>query len=126
MRRFSLDAISEAETLESKAKDVATRTLEAEMDAGHGIFAGAKPRWAKLRFDVQSAQWVSREEWHPEQKGSWDREGRYELEVPFVDEGELAMDVLRHGGTVEVLAPPSLRSEVARRHRAALTLNDLP
>ena len=65
LRRFSLDAIEHAELLDTKAKEVAAKTLEAEMDAGYGIYAGAKRHWATLSFDAQAAQWVSREEWHP-------------------------------------------------------------
>ena len=48
LRRFSLDAIEHAELLDTKAKEVAAKTLESEMDAGYGIYAGAKRHWATL------------------------------------------------------------------------------
>jgi predicted DNA-binding transcriptional regulator YafY len=85
LRRFSLDAIEHAELLDGKAKDVATKTLESEMDAGYGIYAGARRQWATLSFDAQAAQWVSREEWHPQQKARYTEDGRFELQVPYVD-----------------------------------------
>lgn len=120
LRRFSLDAIEQAELLEGKAKNVATKTIEAEMDAGYGIFAGARRHWATLSFDRQAAQWISREQWHPQQQGRWTEDGRYELQVPYVDEAELAMDVMRHGASVRVLAPASLRTRIRRELEAAL------
>ena len=123
LRRFSLDAIEHAELLEVKAKDVSAKTLEAEMDAGYGIYAGAKRHWATLSFDAQAAQWVSREQWHPEQKGRFTDDGRYELQVPYVEETELAMDILRHGGHVAVLTPPSLRAAVRKQLQEGLAMN---
>lgn len=123
LRRFSLDAIEHAELLDTKAKEVAAKTLEAEMDAGYGIYAGAKRHWATLSFDAQSAQWVSREEWHPEQKGRFTDDGRFELQVPYVEDTELAMDILRHGGHVTVVAPASLRVMVRKRLQDALEMN---
>ena len=123
LRRFSLDAIDAATLLDTKAKDVALRTLESQMDAGYGVYAGGERRWATLRFDPQAAQWVSREEWHPEQRATWSDDGHFVLELPYTEETELAMDVLRHGGTVQVLAPETLRVEVVRRLEAALVAN---
>ncbi|MBK7515050.1 MAG: WYL domain-containing protein [Betaproteobacteria bacterium] len=75
------------------------------MDGGYGIYAGAKRAWATLLFKPQAAQWVSREEWHPDQQVSWLPDGRYQLKVPFNDETELIMDLLRQGEFVEVVAP---------------------
>ncbi len=121
--RFALDAIESAIPLDGKAKDVALKQVEAEMDGGYGIYAGAQRCWATLLFGAQAAQWVSREEWHPEQKGRWTDDGRYELQVPFVDTTELAMDILRHGGQVSVMSPASLRTLVRAHHQDALTLN---
>jgi predicted DNA-binding transcriptional regulator YafY len=123
LRRFALDAIEQAERLDTAARDVAVKTLQAEMDAGYGIYAGARRHWATLSFDAHAAQWVSREEWHPEQTGRWTDDGRYELRVPFVDETELAMDILRHGGHVAVTAPNSLRALVRGQLQEALRLN---
>jgi predicted DNA-binding transcriptional regulator YafY len=117
--RFALDAIEEAEALEAKAKDVSLKQVEAEMDGGYGIYAGAKRNCATLRFQKQAAQWVSKEEWHPDQQGHWLPGGEYELKVPFSDETELVMDVLRHGSQVRVLAPHSLAVRVVSQLRAA-------
>jgi len=122
LRRFALDAIEVAVVLEEAAKEVALSAVGKAMDAGYGIFAGGKRQWAMLRFDPKAAQWASCEEWHPEQSGAFNEDGSYEMRLPFVDENELAMDVLRQGEQVEVLGPAGLRDAVARRLRAAAAI----
>ena len=123
--RFALDAIESAQVLDTRAKEVPTRQVQAEMDAGYGIYAGGTRRWAVLRFDAQAAPWASREQWHPEQQGRWvdaEGQGAYELRVPYVDETEIVMDVMRQGPEVQVLEPASLRERVRQRHAAAAAL----
>ncbi len=119
LRRFALDAMEAAQALEARARDVSMKQVAAEMDAGYGIYAGGTRRWATLAFAPQAAAWISREEWHPEQRGRWLPDGRYELVVPYVDDTELVMDLLRQGDEVEVLAPPELRAKVRQRLQAA-------
>ena len=123
LQRFALDAVDSAEVLDQKAKDVSIKTVEAELDGGYGIFAGSKPQWATLVFSASAAQWVSREEWHPLQKTRWLVDERFEMKLPFVNETELVMDVLRHGGQVTVTAPESLVLAVNAQLRAALQAN---
>lgn len=113
--RFALDAIESAEALETRAKEVPLKQVQADMDGGYGIYAGAKRHWAQMVVKPQAAQWISREQWHPDQRGRWLEDGRFELEVPYSDETEIAMDILRQGDQVEVLAPASLVSEVHSR-----------
>ncbi|MBT9490858.1 MAG: WYL domain-containing protein [Paucibacter sp.] len=112
--RFALDAIETATTLDAKAKEIPLKQVQAEMDGGFGIFAGEKRQWATLVFQEKAAQWVSREEWHPEQQGVWLSDGSYELKLPFVHETEIVMDILRHGNQVKAIAPASLVAEVAK------------
>lgn len=119
LRRFALDAIEDARVSEEKAKDVSLKTVQAEMDAGYGIYAGAKPQWAVLLFEAQAAQWISREQWHPQQEGRWRDDGRFELRLPYVQEIEVVMDVLRHGAEVQVLSPPALVKRVREALAAA-------
>jgi len=122
LRRFALDAIEEAQLLDRKARDLAMKRVEAEMDAGYGIYAGGQRQWAVLVFNPQAAQWASREEWHPEQVGRWLEGGAYEMRLPYVDATELVMDVLRQGPEVRVTAPPSLVATVQERLLAAAAL----
>jgi len=124
--RFALDAVQDARVLESRAKDVAMRQVEAEMDAGYGIFAGGTVQQAVLHFSPQAARWISREEWHPAQRGRFLADGSWELTLPYVDETELVMDLLRQGEQVRVLAPDSLAQTVRRRLAAALATYSNP
>ncbi|MCC7152300.1 MAG: WYL domain-containing protein [Rubrivivax sp.] len=123
--RFALDAIEATQVLPDAAREIPLRQVQAAMDAGYGIFAGSQPRWARLRFGVQAAQWASREQWHPQQEGRWLGEAGasdWELRLPYVDETELVMDVLRQGAQVQVLEPPALRRRVRERLQQALAL----
>jgi predicted DNA-binding transcriptional regulator YafY len=121
LRRFALDAVQDAKVLEAKARHVAVKDLEAELDAGYGIYAGAgtRLRWATLRFSADAAQWVAHEEWHAQQKARWLSDGRYELQVPYSDPTELAMDILRHGDSVEVVGDKALVASIGERLRRA-------
>ena len=121
LRRFALDAVREAKLLETKAKNLPVRELEAALDAGYGIYGGgdAKVRWATLLFDADAAQWVANEEWHPQQKAHHLADGRYELQVPYTDATELAMDILRHGDSVQVLGDKALAAAIAERLQRA-------
>ena len=117
LRRFALDAVRDARVLDTRAKPIALRELEAALDAGYGVFGGgdATVRWASLLFSADAAQWVASEEWHPRQEGRLRADGRYELRVPFTDPTELAMDILRHGDSVSVLGDKPLVALIRER-----------
>lgn len=121
LRRFALDAVRDAKGLEARAKHLPVRDLEAELDAGYGIYGGggAKVRWATLVFDADAAQWVANEEWHPQQKSRRLADGRYELQVPYSETTELVMDILRHGETVAVTGDKALAVTIKDRLQRA-------
>jgi predicted DNA-binding transcriptional regulator YafY len=113
LRRFALDAIREVDLVASpRAKDVALKTIEAELDAGYGAFSGARVQWATLEFTPEAAQWVRHEQWHPQQEAKLHTDGSLTLRVPYADATELAMDILRHGPQVRVAAPVALAAAV--------------
>ena len=119
LRRFALDAIRSATLLDQRAKDVPLKTIEAALDAGYGVFSGARLQWATLRFTSEAAQWVQHEQWHPKQQATLHDDGSLTLRLPYSDATELAMDILRHGEQVKVLAPAALVKQVAAQTRAA-------
>jgi predicted DNA-binding transcriptional regulator YafY len=123
LRRFALDAVEAANLLDEKARPIALKSLEGELDQGYGIFAGGQAQRAKLVFSAEAAQWVAQEEWHSAQQSQWLADGRWQLELPFVDATELLMDLLRHAGEVQVLAPASLRRAYLQRLEKAMVLN---
>ena len=120
LRSFALDCVRHAAVVDEPAREIADFTLDRDLGAGYGIFAGGgRPRLARLRFSAMQARWVADEVWHSRQKGAFDANGRYELEVPYTDPRELVMNILKYGPEAEVLGPPELRVEVAEAHRAA-------
>lgn len=113
IRSFSLDAVQAVSTLPEQAKSVPKATLVKHFESGYGIFAGEATHRAHLKFTPERAQWVSLETWHSNQTSRYLPDGSYILEVPYSNDQELVMDLLRHGAEVEVLAPPALRQKVA-------------
>ena len=93
--------------------------LNEELGSSYGIFTGKADKTAKLRFTPERARWVAGETWHPQQKAAFDAEGYYLLEVPYREDQELVMDILKHGPEVEVLSPKALREKVAQLHKQA-------
>ncbi len=120
LRTFALDNIQQARQLPGKALDVDSDTLNAHYGSAYGIFSGAATRIATLRFTAERARWVSKEQWHSQQETQWLEDGRYELRIPYQNPTELIMDILRHGGEVEVISPPQLRQAVQQRLQQAL------
>ena len=120
IRSFAIDAIVQAVPLEADAHEVDRRALAEVMESGYGIFSGREVTWATLRFAPERSRWVSAEVWHPLQRGRFDDARRWVLEVPYSDPRELTMEVLRHGASVEVLAPRELREAIATELAAAL------
>lgn len=109
LRSFSLDTLREVTMLETVARDMPDVQLEAHFSGSYGIFAGGIKDWAVLRFSPERARWVESECWHRQQQGETLPDGSYRLRVPYADERELLMDILRHGSQVEVEAPAALR-----------------
>ena len=115
LRSFAVDAIGTARVLERAAIDVADTELDAMLGAGYGIFAGREVRWATLRFSAERSRWVADETWHRNQRGRFEADGRYVLELPYADPRELVMDILRHVPEVEVLGPRELQEDVRQK-----------
>lgn len=121
LRAFSVDSVKHAEILEVKSKNVAQKMLDEVLGAGYGIFSGRAIRWATLIFTAERARWVASEKWHPAQRGKPLPDGRYQLEVPYTDDRELVMDIMKYGGDCTVLSPKSLAKKVRAMAEAILS-----
>ena len=119
LRSFAVDAIREALLLEMKAREVAKSDLDAYLKSGYGIFAGRAVEWATLKFTPQAARWVASQSWHSSQRTRFEKDGSYVLEVPYADDRELVMEILKFGADVEVLGPEILRAKVKGQIEAA-------
>ncbi|KQP38077.1 YafY family protein [Pseudorhodoferax sp. Leaf274] len=120
LRIFSLDAVEHAQVLDSAAVEMHDADLDDQLARGYGIFAGSQVQMARLRFTPERARWVSAERWHPDQRGRFDPQGHWLLDLPFADMRELVMDILRHVPEVEVQWPQELADEVRRRLQEGL------
>jgi predicted DNA-binding transcriptional regulator YafY len=121
LRSFALDRMVQAQVLEATADDQDEGELNAHLASSYGIFSGPPKAWATLRFSPHTARWVADEHWHSQQQGTWLKDGRYELKLPYSNSKELLMDVLKYGPDVEVVAPLSLREEAKISLQLALS-----
>lgn len=112
LRSFSVENIRQADLLDRKIHRVSDKVLNESLSSGYGIFGGRDTHTAQLKFTARSARWVASETWHPRQKAWFGPDGSYFLELPYSDDRELLMDILRHGTEVEVLSPSSLRRRI--------------
>jgi predicted DNA-binding transcriptional regulator YafY len=120
LRAFAVDAIQHAEILDSRANDVDETQLNTVLGAGYGIFSGDDVTWATLRFTPERARWVATERWHPNQQGQTLDDGSYQLQIPYSDDRELIMDILKYGGDCQVMAPEQLKQRVADEFRRGM------
>lgn len=120
LRTFSLDTINELKVLDQPARNIAFKRLDTELGSSYGIFAGKKSKTAVLRFTPFRARWVANEHWHPDQIGESQSDGSYLLRIPYSDDRELLMDILKYGEEVEVLAPKELCAKVCAKLQQAV------
>lgn len=120
VRRFAIDAIQRAVILRGAAQEISAEILDQQLGNGYGIFSGGVQKRAVLRFEPEIAQWVSNERWHPDQEQQIDFAGSLTLTVPYAEEQELVMDILRYGSRVDVIQPTSLRERVKAELSCAL------
>ncbi len=122
LRSFSLDTLRAVKVLPEPALELEEAQLNAHFSGAYGIFSGGIKAWAVLRFSPERARWVESECWHRDQRVEKMGDGGYRLHVPYSDERELLMDILRHGAHVEVEAPDSLRQRGACEVQKLATL----
>ena len=120
LRTFSLDTLSNAHATKQPAKDIDAVTLDQHFAGSYGIFAGVATQHAVLRFSPRVAGWTEHEQWHPQQTITTLASGEIELTVPYANATELVRDVLKWGADVEVIAPVTLRKQVADTARATV------
>jgi predicted DNA-binding transcriptional regulator YafY len=119
LRSFAVDAIREAVIKEAPAREVRDADLDEYLGSGYGIFAGRDVEWATLKFTPEAARWVSAQNWHPKQRSRVEKDGSYVLELPYAEDRELVMEILKYGADVEVLEPAALRERVGNALEAA-------
>lgn len=122
LRSFALDRIKQTRILTEPAEEIDEHVLQSHYSASYGIFSGRPNNTAILKFNERVAKWVADERWHPQQRGQFDLDGGYTMEIPYSDPRELIMDILKYGASVEVLAPEKLRNAVRSKLFDALEI----
>jgi len=112
IRSFALEAVDDVHVVDEAALEVNRDTMQQHFRSGYGIFAGEAAHRARLKFTPERAQWVSKEVWHHDQSSQHLDDGSYIMEIPYSNDQELLMDLLRHSPEVEVLEPPELRQRL--------------
>ncbi|MEK6735649.1 MAG: WYL domain-containing protein [Pseudomonadota bacterium] len=119
LRSFAVERIVSSASLDHVALEIPETELNEHFATSYGIFAGKATQTAVLHFTAERARWVADEQWHPQQEGKFLPDGRYELCIPYANETELVMDILKHGVAVEVIAPETLRHTIMENLRKA-------
>ena len=122
LRSFSLERIADQTLLDKPAKEVSEKVMAGHYDSAYGIFSGPAEHTAVLKFTPEMSRWVAEEQWHPDQKGSYDADGAWRLQLPFSSARELVMDIQRYGPEVQVESPDFLREAVLESARKTALL----
>lgn len=126
MRIFALDRIRQVTAVNQTCQDISEIELNQILAAGYGIFSGDAKNIATLIFSAKRARWVADENWHPKQSGTWLTDGRYQLQIPYSDERELLMDIMRHLPEVEITSPPELKQALLQNLHQAMQQHSSP
>ncbi len=110
LKSYALERIRNARVSRLAAREITEAKLEEHSAGSWGIYAGKPIGKARLIFSQHRAQWISEEQWHPDQVGAFLTDGRYQLDIPYSHERELLMEILRNGADVEIVSPDSLRA----------------
>lgn len=119
LRTYALCGIAGCRLDSTPYKRAPKKLLEEHFVHSYGLFAGPATTTAIIRFHDIAARYVSREQWHPKQKGAWLDDSTYELHIPIGDTREIQGDILRWGEMAEVVSPQEMRETVAKRLKMA-------
>lgn len=121
LRTFSVSRIEKADINKTHSKIISIDQLQDYFSSSYGIFSGTAKHTAKLKFLPEVAREVAAQRWHPEQIGEWSGD-EFLLQIPYNNDTELVMDILKYGNNVEVLEPEQLKQNVINKLRGALLL----
>ncbi len=88
------------------------RAAKSFLDDAFGIFTGEIAYHARIAFTGTAAEMVKRQFWHEKQHIEEQEDGII-LSLPVNDAREISMKILQYGSMATVLAPESLRQQLA-------------
>jgi proteasome accessory factor B len=119
VRTFKVERIREL-SLTPESFDPPEPDLVARMfDRAWDIIADQEPVEVVLRFAPSVAARVQEARWHPSQRVAVESDGSLSWRATVAGTIEIRLWVLQWGDEVEVLAPETLRDDVAATHRRA-------
>ncbi|MCA9218218.1 MAG: WYL domain-containing protein, partial [Planctomycetales bacterium] len=121
LRTWKIDRVENAEVDPMPFTMPSESELDRRLEGAFGVFhSTGAPQVATVRFSRDVARYVSESVWHPSQTVS-ENDGRVEVTFELSDLTELKAWVLSFGRHAEILAPRSLRDEIAAELQSALT-----
>ncbi len=114
IRSFALEQIIACVISNETCKNVEKDIMKQHFSGSYGIFSGEHKHTARLKVSAKVASWVAKEQWHSRQNISFLQDGSLFLEVPYNNDIELIMDILRYGENITVLSPDSLKDKIKK------------
>ncbi len=112
IRSFALEQIVDCAITSEDCQTVDKEVLRKHFSGSYGIFSGEHKYTARLKVSTKVASWVAKEQWHSKQNITELKDGSLFLEVPYNNDIELIMDILRYGENITVLSPDCLKKRV--------------
>jgi proteasome accessory factor B len=119
LRTFKVERIRELSVTPESFEPPEPGLVEGMFDRAWDIIADQEPVEVVLRFAPSVAARVQEARWHPSQQVAVDGDGALTWRATVAGTIEIRLWVLQWGDDVEVLAPDSLRDDVAATHRRA-------
>ncbi|RLA07251.1 MAG: hypothetical protein DRQ51_06740 [Gammaproteobacteria bacterium] len=127
IRTFSLDCITKTSIIKLDIKQKSTTAyktirkeeLDAKFLTSFGIFAGLQDKTAILEFSEFTSRWVKDETWHTCQKDKI-KNKKLTREIPYKNDRELIMQILKYGENIKVIAPQELQNKIKNKLQQTL------
>ncbi len=120
IRTFKIERIRDVSLTPDSFAAPEPGLVQAMFDRAWDIIADQEPVDVVLRFSPSVAARVQEARWHPSQRVEVEPDGSIVWQATVAGPIEVRLWVLSWGDDVEVLAPESLRDDVAATHRRAL------
>ena len=125
---FKIDRIREAALLAERYHVPRDFDLAAYLGPVWGVMRGqaGEPVQIVLRFAPEAGRRVAEENWHPSQRVEKQPDGSVLFRLHLAVTPDFLNWLLYYGSRVQVLAPLSLREQLAEEHRRAAAANAAP
>jgi len=109
IRDFALNRMSEVKVSDDTFDISDEFDIKEYFQSSFGLYKGKAKEMVTLRFSPLKSKWIKDQIWHRDQKAKFLKDGSFELSFSIADFSEIKMEILKHGGMVEVIKPKSLR-----------------